>query len=511
MADTVEPEVLVNSILGKVSDVLINGDGQVVPKSDDHFLAFLGVGIPARNEDFNYALEGFGGVYRRNADQNDLEKSTGPQEGGNEPSVEQQLAADALQKYMAAESFYNLTNLIPDVSGIVETGRINNWNEEGRISDVYAMALQHSQVYDNEPDEATRKKLENWRAKLVTTRKEKDIVTDEEVEVTEESAIVKRYNEKMLAYLTAATEYNNVRISAMAGKDQEAVHRMAVNGPLLQMKVRAAMNDWSSVGHKGDVDKLNAAIQSVEDRAFVLMKQRYKEDYFRSLLTNPSSGSNFLYYAPASPSFARGDAGWSEFYFNSSSFASNHQWKSSSSSVAGGFHIGSIGAMGGGQVEKKRYESKLDTKNFRMSFKLARVPISRPGISLAYLLSGYWRFDQSDEIHKNTMVSTGGNSPEGLMPAITTECIYIKDLFLHFGESHSEFLSQQQTISGGGMVSVGPFHLGGKHAQTQGERNFESDWSDQGIRIPGLQLLGFNCFMLKQPSPNPKPTITEWI
>jgi len=510
MADTVEPEVLVNAVLGKVSDVLLNGDGEVLPKSDDHFLAFLNIGIPAHKDDFNYALEGFGGVYRRNVDANDLEKSTGPQERGNEPSIDQQLAADALQKYMQAESFHNLTNLIPDVSGIVESGRINNWNEEGRISDVYAMALQHSQVYDNEPDEATTAKLERWRSKLVTTRKEKDIITDEEVEVTEESAIVKRYNEKMLAYLAAATDYNNLRISAMAGKDQEAVHRMAINGPLLQMKVRAAMNDWSSVGHKGDVDKLNAAIQSVEDRAFVLMKQRYKEDYLRSLLTNPNSGTNFLYYAPASPSFARDDAGWSEFYFNSSSYASNHQWKSSTSSVAGGFHVGAFAAMGGGQVEKRRFEGKLDTKNFRMRFKMARVPISRPGISLAYLLSGFWRFDQSNDIHKNTMISTGGSPPEGLMPAITTECILIKDLELHFGESHSQFLSQQQSIEGGGMVSYGPFHLGGRHAETQGEENVQADWSDQGIRVRGIQYLGFNCFMLKK-SPNPDPSITQWI
>jgi len=68
MADNVEPEVLVNSILGKVTDVLINGDGDVIPKSDDHFLAFMSPGVPVLEDDFNYALEGFGGVYRRNAD-----------------------------------------------------------------------------------------------------------------------------------------------------------------------------------------------------------------------------------------------------------------------------------------------------------------------------------------------------------------------------------------------------------------------------------------------------------
>jgi hypothetical protein len=514
MANNVEPEVLVNAILGKVSDVLINGDGEVLPKSDDHFLAFMSPGIPMLDDDFNYALEGFGGVYRRNADPDDLEKSTGPQDkpaqDPNEPSVEQVIAQDALQKYMRAESFFNLTDLVPDVSGIIDSGRINTWNPEARISRVYAMALQQSQVYDNEPDEETLKKLENWRSKLVTTRKEKDIITDEEVEVTEESAIVKRYNEKMLAYLGAATEYNNVRISAMAGKDQEAVHRMAINGPLMQMKVRAALNDWSSVGRRGDVDKLNAAIQSVEDRAFVLLKQRYKEDYFRSLLTNPSSGSNFLYYAPASPSFARSGSGWSEFYFNSGSFASDHQWKSSSTAAALGFHFGSFGGAGGAEVEKSRFEGKIDTQTFSLRFKMARVPIARSAINLDYVMSGFWRFDQNNEIVKNTMLSDGKKPPSGLMPAITTDCIFIQDLELYFGESHSQFLSQYNSVKAGGGLSFGPVHLGVRHSESGGQQSSSSTWSEQGISVPGLQLLGFVCFMLPQ-SPNPNPKITEWI
>jgi hypothetical protein len=514
MADSVEPEVLVNAVLGKVTDVLINGDGNVIPKSDDHFVAFMNPGYPAKDDDFDYALEGFGGVYRRNTDPDDLQKSTGPQdkpaEDPNEPSVEQQLAADALRKYQRAENFFNVFDLVPDTSGILDSGRINTWNPETRISQVYAMALQQSQVYDNQPDEATTKKVESWRSKLVTTRKEKDIVTDEEVEVTEESEIVKRYNAKMLDYLGAAMEYNNVRISAMAGKDQEAVHQMAVNGPLLQMKVRAALNAWASIGYRDAVDRLSAAIQSVEDRAFVLLKQRYKEDYFRSLLTNPSSGSNFLYYAPATPSFARTGSGWTRFYFNSSSYASNHQWSSSTTAAVGGFHVGVFGVAGGGQVEKRRFEGKLDTKNFSMSFEMCRVPIARPAINLSFLLSGFWRFDQNNQIVKNVMVSDGKRPAGGLMPAITTDAIFIRNLHLHFGDSHSQFLSQQTAIEGGGGVSYGPFHLGGRHAETNGEQSLEANWSEQGIDVNGTQLLGMICWMLPQ-SPNPNPSITEWI
>jgi hypothetical protein len=314
----------------------------------------------------------------------------------------------------------------------------------------------------------------------------------------------------MLDYLGAAMEYNSVRISAMAGKDQEAVHQMAVNGPLLQMKVRAALNAWASIGHRDAVDRLSAAIQSVEDRAFVLLKQRYKEDYFRSLLTNPSSGSNFLYYAPATPSFARTGSGWTRFYFNSSSYASNHQWSSSTTAAVGGFHVGVFGVAGGGQVEKRRFEGKLDTKNFSMSFEMCRVPIARPAINLSFLLSGFWRFDQNNQIVKNVMVSDGKRPAGGLMPAITTDAIFIRNLHLHFGDSHSQFLSQQTAIEGGGGVSYGPFHLGGRHAETNGEQSLEANWSEQGIDVNGTQLLGMICWMLPQ-SPNPNPSITEWI
>lgn len=514
MTDTAEPEFLVNAVLGKVSDVLINGDGTVIPKSDDHFLAFMSPGIPMLTDDFNYALEGFGGVYRRNVVEADLEKSTGPQEqpaeGPNEPSIDQLLAADALQKYMRAESVHTVADLVPDVSGILDAGRINTWNPEARISRVYAMALQQSQVYDNEPDEATRNKLDRWRSKLITTRKERDIITDEEVEVTEESELVRRYNDKMQAFLTAAMEYNNVRISAMAGKDEEAVHRLAVNGPLLQMKVRAALNDWSGVGHKGDVEKLNAAIQSVEDRAFVLLKQRYKEDYVRSLLTNPSSGSNFLYTAPATAAFAREGSGWSEFYFNSSSFASNHSFRSTSTGAVGAFHVGTFGVAGGGEVQKQKWQGSVDTKNFRLRFKMARVPISRPWLNIDYLMSGFWRFDQNNEIVRNTMISDGRRPPNGLMPAVTTDFIFVKDLELHLGESHSDFLHENQTLSGGGGVTFGPFHLGARHSDTSSSGTHNGSWSDQGIRIPGLQLLGFVCFLLPK-SPDPHPGITTWI
>ena len=108
MANNVEPDVLMNAVLGKIADVLLNGDGDVVPTSEDHYFAFMSPGIPMLEDTFNYAIEGFGGVERRNADPQKLDESVGPPagEGGGEgaaPGADPgALAADARHKYQSA-------------------------------------------------------------------------------------------------------------------------------------------------------------------------------------------------------------------------------------------------------------------------------------------------------------------------------------------------------------------------------------------------------------------------
>jgi hypothetical protein len=515
MANELEPEVLMNAILGKINDVLLNGDGEVIPKSDDHYFAFMNPGIPMRADSFNYAIEGFGGVERRNANPEKLDQAVGPQNGatgsesgGADPG---ELAADARQKYASAEAISAICDLVPDTAGVVDSGRINTWQPETRISHAYALALQFSQVYNIEPDAETKRKLERWRSLLQTTKIEKDLVTEEQMEVTAETQLVKKYREKMLAYFGEAMAYNTMRISALAGQDEQAVHQFAINAPLMQLKVRAAENDWIGNGFRDEYDRLNAAIAAVEGRSFALLKQRYKEDFFRSLLTSPASGANFLYTAPAPADFARSESGWSEFYFNSGSYKSNHKFTSSQTSGGGGLSLGLFTIGGGGGVSKSRSERKINSETFSLRFKMARVPIYRPGFNLAFIKSGFWRFDQQNQEYKNTLMSDGGNPPRGLMPAITTDLVFVQDLHLDFGEYNSQFESESKEASGRGGVSYGPFFMGGRHSNSRDESNYEAHWTSQGLHIEGLQLMGFLCHTLDEKTPQPNPNITDWI
>lgn len=55
-----------------------------------------------------------------------------------------------------------------------------------------------------------------------------------------------------------------------------------------------------------------------------------------------------------------------------------------------------------------------------------------------------------------------------------TDCIFVKDLSLNFGEYNSHYLNQSKSVSGGGGVSYGPFFLGGYHGSRNTEQNHDA-------------------------------------
>ena len=61
-----EPSVLANAIMGKLYNVLTNGD-DTVPKSDDNFFSWCTPGIPVEPSDLEYLTQGLTGVVKKAA------------------------------------------------------------------------------------------------------------------------------------------------------------------------------------------------------------------------------------------------------------------------------------------------------------------------------------------------------------------------------------------------------------------------------------------------------------
>ena len=519
----VKQEDLMNSVLGKLYDTLTNGD-ETMQKSDDNYLAWCTPGIPYDPEDFNFLKEGFRGFEKKteahellsNDSSTNTDESTDelPVEEKTEAQKDQERADDAFGKYNAAEAFSRLADFIPDASNINPKGGItsNVWNVENKLSQVYEEVLTFSQVPNDELDDETKEKIERLRGYLsqkVVVKELNDALEEVEVEKMVDSPMKIKYFEKMAEYEDAVLEYNIKRINALSGTTPSAVHDWAMNANIYRNKVKAAMNNWISNGFKTTYERINAYISQVEGRSMMLLKEKYKDDFEKSKLTSANSGMEFMYASLVPAGFVK-NGGWTQFTFTESDFNSSYERTKQSFQGAGGLSLGVFNLMAKGGYEKQESENQMDMTNFNLSFEICQVQIVRPWLNINFLKGPYWRFDQNSSTHANTLLSDGKTPPEGRAPVITTSCIFVRNLRLNFANSSSFAQDIQKKINAGGTVGYGPFVIGGNYsrADANGSRNFSYD--SQGIKIDGMQLIGFKCHVLPQ-SPNPDTNIENWV
>jgi hypothetical protein len=535
MAD-VTPSVLANSIMGKLYDILTNGD-DTVPRSADNFFSWATPGIPLGADDLQFLTQGFTGVVTPAAVQNMLAaKGAGQPASASGPSgaapalteaeLEKLRAQDTAGLYQQAEFFARLVDFVPDVTQINNNhfATLAVMNNEGGLSEVYETVITHSQVAHTELSDDEKKKLEHFRSLLTATTEKTDLITGDKTQVTGPSPLVQAYNDKMAAYDGAALDYNSHRIDALAADNAKAVSYWAINANILRDKVKAAMNDWMTNGYRHDYEEIAAYIAQVEGRDLVLLKQRYIDELERAKLTGLASGSDFYYTALTPAHFADSNAGWTNFSFSSGDFArySSSQFNASGwkASATGGY-LGIFGGTGGGSGSSSRQEcqSSFNSDHCRMSFSIAQIPIVRPWFRPSFLTSPIWRFAVGDIVVKDWQLSDGGKPPKGNMPAYPTSAIFIRDLTLNFGSESgfSEWMNEQSasSASGGGAVSLGPFFLGGSYSRSQNQGKSQSQsqykYDENGMSVPGMQLIGFKCHIFPETSPKPSSDVQEWV
>lgn len=537
----VEPSVLSNSIMGKLYDVLTNGD-DTVPKSADNFFSWETPGVPVVPEDFTFLTQGFTGVVTPDAVKtmlaatqagNTASGSSGSTSGGasgssapqglTDAQLAQLRAQDVSGLFQQAESFARLVDFIPECGSI--TGRQFAQKmiqaDQGSLSDVYEMTLKMSQVMQSQIPADVQQKIDHFRTLLTATTEKTDLITGDKTQVSGPSPLVQVYNEKMTAYDNAALAYNNARINAMAANDPQSVQYFAINGPILRNTVKAAMDDWIGAGYKNQYEEINAFIAQVEERDLSLLKKNYLDDLEKARLTGIASGSDFFYTALTPAHFAT-SSGWSQFHFGAGDFATYSNAKFNSSGWEASASASYLGFGGGGSAghseQKSQYNSSFNSDHTSMSFEICQVGIVRAWMKTSYLNSHTWRFDAGNPDVKAQLLNDGGKPPKGLLPAYPTSIIFIRNLVLDFGSNSGvqNYMHQQESshAGGGGGVSFGPFSLSASASHSSSSSatssNWGYSWNDQGLNVPGMQIIGYKCHVLPK-APNPSPDIKNWI
>lgn len=507
----ITPHALANAVMGKLYDVLTNGDG-TVPASADNFVSCTMPGYPVQPQDFDFLVQGLTGVIPA---------------GGQKPDpadLEKLLAEDTIRVYQQAEQLAQLVDFVPEVTQLNNNqfATFNIANNEGTLSQRVELILKMSQVMEQQLDADTQAKIAQFRALLQTTTTHTDLVTGEQTQVTGPSPMVQAYNAKMMAYDAQALAYNAARIAALTGNDPGAVQYWETNAAILRNQVTAAMEDWITNGYKNDYEEIAAYLNQVQQRDLSLLKQEYQDNMAKAELTGVSSGSTFYYTALVPGDFANSTA-WTKFTFSIgdvSTYASTQYNASGWSASVGASYLGIFGAEGTATSTStsSQFNDSMSLDSFDLSFEIMQTSIVRSWLPEAFINSKTWRFDQNDPDVKNKVVSDGGSPPAGLIPTYPTTAIFIRNLQLGIRQDSAagQWIDKQQASSqnGGGYVAFGPFFLGGtaSHYSSSGysQSSYGYSWNDQGMSVDGIQLIAFRCHIFPK-SPNPDPGITNWV
>jgi hypothetical protein len=494
MAVTVnKQEMVMKALLNKISEVLTAGD-KAGSLSKGYFISWCSPGIPFQQAELDFAVKGLKGS---DGDETD------------------RLIRNAID-------FSRLVNLVPKLASVYDQDQQKTTLEHKysettfdtrgvTLEDVYKNVLYKSEVYDHELTPQQEEKVKKLRAKLTV---EEINPLDEDKKTIKPSPIVAKYLDKQGNYLSAVTKYNEQRLSAWNNESTRAVQDFALNGDSYYQAVKSAESDWIVNGYKNEFEEMVNYLDQVTQKSIAGTKKDLQVKFEKAKMSHPELGDfRLTSFHPAS--FVTSDKGWTEVSFSESSVHSYNQSTTNSWEIEAGLlyklFIGNASSNG----SIKNEELNLDTSNISFKFKLAQLVLSRPWFSQSFLENTSWRFIKNSG---QSQLSFGGHDPKKedndcQLPAITTAVIFAKDIEVYFDELSSQKKLLEEKISTGASVGFGPFSIGGKYTRGSGKNDIISNFSDQGIKVEGMQIIGFKCALLPK-SPNTSPELTNattWV
>lgn len=470
---------LLIALVNKLASVLTGGD-ESAEASKESYVSWCLPGIPFQSDDLQFAVKGISG-----------------KDGDETRSL-----------VRAAAEFSRSVNFVPNAQGDADESQRYIYDQNGRLLwDLYKNVLDFSEVASGSLTDDQEKKIKKFRSLMTVTKTVKDIITDEEKQVTEDGPVIKAYNEKMAAYGEAALVYNNKRLAALNGDDKASVQDFTLNAEIYRGRVKAAMNDWTTNGYKDDVEKMHAFIHQVTQKDLTLLKRDLEDKLDRGKMTDPNSGSPFYLSSFYPGNFVNNDKGWTKFTFSSSNKDTYSKQTHSSTSGRAGIRWGLWSAGGSGGVTKDTTLGTLDSEDFLMEFSITQVSLSRPWFSPEFLLNTAWRFKPGQG---QDVLSDGDTPAHGQLTSYPTTAIFIKDVKITSSSVHDLAESLSKSVTGGGSVGWGPFRIGGSHSSSSSETTTKSNIDGNTLTIEGMQLIAFKGFPMPK-SPDPSSDITNWV
>jgi hypothetical protein len=469
----------------QIYHTVMGGDGKVPPPKDT-FLTWCMPGMAFTPQDVDFCAKG---IYSAHT--------------GEEMNT----------RLMHAFNLSMLLDFIPDVDAPYSTDRQEGMykpDAEKRLSEMYRQILRFSKVVNHDPSPTEKEKLERFRKLLFSTKKVKDLVTDEEKEVTVESPMLAAYNEKMAAYFAAVLEYNAKRVAAAAAtgpEGKQAVADFSMNAQTYYLKVKAAADAWTSGGYRNEVDQMNAFINQVTERSMVMWKQQLEEAYDKAVVTGTDVAIPFRYTTLVPGAFATAP-GWTTIGVNHETTHWAKDNESKSWNAGGGLSFGLFSIGGGAHGTKTEVQATSEIHSFSLSFDLTQTLIVRPWFFPEWFASRGWMLRKGEGWTFDQMPSDGAKPPQGEFIGYATQALFARNVAIRSADFVSAYKSVQSSVGGGGGIGWGPFRLSGGYSHSEGHERYDAQADGEWLRVPGMQIIGFINHLIGK-APNPLPELKD--
>ncbi len=471
-----QSEDLMKAMLNKLNSIVTGGD-EFAPANSNNFISWVSPGMPFSPEDFTFLAKGFNGKD----------------------------ATETRDLIMKAADMALFTDLVPDPTAVYnkKDGQTMDRNSQESLSKIYGNILKFAKVTNLEPTAAEKAKLDKFHNLLYQTKTEKDLITDEEKTSVVESPLKQAYLEKMQAYEDASLLYNGKRVNAMASDDKAAVLDFSLNANTYRNKVKAAMNTWTSAGHKHDVEDMENYIAQVTGRSMASWFAGLRDIYDRAAFTE--SMLDFTFYPVRLFPANFFNQPWQSFTFHENEVTTHTDSSSTSWNVSGGVGFGFWSAKAGASGSNARQNASLASSHFSMSFDLAQVKILRPWFGTELFSCRGWKLDPGTWTFGNPQLSNGGNPPQGSFIAYSTNMLFAKNLRIEFDKAAWQSSAAQSQFATSASAGWGPFSLKGGYSNSKSSTDFHATDTGQGLFAPGMQLFGLvNRLVGTCPNPDPK-------
>jgi hypothetical protein len=312
------------------------------------------------------------------------------------------------------------------------------------------------------------------------------------------------------AYKRKKRDYQNAVAALMANYFQydlakpEDQRKWSLLGPPLIDNVNTAWNDWAGSNMKPVEDRLATLAQSATNqvgKVFASAQSQFTT-LRRASLTNPGK-VYWPSYASPSNWYSRGAAeGWTTVTISSESLRRSEHSDYTSMSTGGKASWG-LWSVGGSFSKQESHQSMSEqTSDLSISFKFARVEITRPWLNFLLLNLHSWNLGQAFG-PGGLSNGTKAQGPGMPFPLLPQAFVAVRDLQITatWGDTDSSFVSK--SVQGKASCGYGPFAVSGSYASSSTDKKFAADFDGRTITNKGLQIIGWISSLVPYAPPKP--------